>query len=167
MKQWLVILSMIFISSALNAGVFAESANKSHKDSIYAKTGFTRGGIAFGVAWERNASRNWSAGAYVHQQSEDAQNGGIGATAVGAMFGAHFFKRGWDLYIQPGFGMVMADNGADKETAIGPSMIMGLKFQKSKTLSFGLERGSYHGWFATDFKGQIAEVIMATIHIGL
>jgi hypothetical protein len=168
MKKWVFIFVLILFYGSTHASVFAESAKESHKNSIYGKTGFSAGGLALGGAWEHNYNRTLSLGGYLHIQPKDDKSAfGTGITALGGFVGAHFFKRNWDFYIQPGFGMVMADFLTKKETALGPSLNMGIKYQYSKSLAFGMERSTFYGWFASDYKGFITDVLLATVHFGM
>ncbi|MBT4761160.1 MAG: hypothetical protein HOO06_05620 [Bdellovibrionaceae bacterium] len=165
-KLLLVVVSALSLNIA-QAAVFAESASQSHKDSVYGKLGFSRGGLAIAGEFERNVNRTYSLGAILHIQPKDDTAGAAGLTAIGGYVGMHIFKRSWDFYVKPGFGILMADSGSNKETALGPQFNMGVKFQYSKDIAFGMERSTFHGWLASDFKGMITDVVMATFQYGL
>ena len=168
----LFFITSLFVSNAHSA-YYADSTNKKNKDSIYGKLGFSGGGVVLGATWERRKNSSISYGAYGIMVGDDdaALINQIGITALGAMAAAHYYKKAWDFYVQPGFGIVMvkSKNGAQSadETTLGPAMAIGIKYQYSRNVSYGLEKKSVHSWFGSDHKGQLGEVMLFTFHMGI
>lgn len=112
---------------------------------------FSRGGLALSADYEYPMHQTFGLGGFfrMNQKSEDPAV--TGATMLGAFIRPHFHRRGWDLYVAPGFGLMMVDapSTGEDETALGPSMAVGLLYQLTDSIAVGSEWFMATPWFAS------------------
>lgn len=146
-------LSLIFLvlfSSQVYAAALAESAHKRSEFSAYGNTGFSQGGLHLGGDLEYGFKKTWSLGAFGRFYPEYKVSNTVvrnGLLSFGGFVRVHFFKREWDFYASPGFGVQMVEMGSKDETGFGPSLALGMQYQLTKSISIGMENMRHYGWF--------------------
>lgn len=138
-------------------GFAAPMAFQSSSSQANVNLGFNRGALAIGGSYESGAGdANW--GGYLYHQTEKKDSGTVVVTQVttfGAMLNMHVFKKtNVDVYVAPGFGLIMAEDAAgDSKTAFGPSMKIGAQYALNNKMRLGIERFLVTNWFDTDLSG--------------
>lgn len=134
------------------------------KNALLVNFGFTRGGMALGLDYEYGAHRTFGLGGYFRMYPDHRDPNADGITTIGGFIRPHFNRQAWDLYFSPGFGMISVDpaSGADEETLIGPSLAIGLLYEFSPAISFGVEQMNLYSWFGeNDYRGGVSEEFLA------
>jgi hypothetical protein len=161
-------ISFTIVSAAIalliGSSVWAqETANVSSEHAFLVNLGFTRGGMGLGVDYENGSNRAFGWGGYLrmYPDSDTPGNGAAEITAMGAFIRPHFTKQAWDLYVSPGFGIVQTEANGDDESGLGPALMLGLLYQMSGNMAFGVEQMSIYAWTNEDIRGGITEDLLA------
>ncbi|MCB0415768.1 MAG: hypothetical protein KDD50_15620, partial [Bdellovibrionales bacterium] len=104
-------LAILVFAGQAHALTFAESAHNKNQSTLYGNVGFYGGEIALGVEYETEIEKSHSAGGFFRYFG-----GNPSAIALAGYIRIHTFKRAWDFYVSPGFGLL---NGSS-ETVLGP-----------------------------------------------
>jgi hypothetical protein len=129
------------------------------KHALLVNFGYTRGGMGLGLDYENGIHRTFGVGGYFRMYPDNDDPAAAGITAIGAFIRPHFNRQAWDFYVSPGFGMISyepAGNGND-ETLLGPSFALGLLYEFTSAISFGVEQMSLYNWFGEeDYRGNVS-----------
>ncbi len=125
--------------------------------------GVNTGGFSLGADYEYQGSNSFGLGGYTrfYQKDSTAPGTSAGYFTFGAFIRPHFYKKGWDLYVSPGFGVVNIDATSGKsETSMGPSLALGLMYQLQNQIAFGVENMKTYSWFNEDYRGLLINDFM-------
>jgi len=158
-----ILVSVFLSTTVLSASAFAaEAANTSSPHNLLFNFGWTEGGMSFGMDYENNFDRTYGLGGYVRMYGDDDDRGEL--TTFGVFVRPHFTRQSWDLYVSPGFGYVQEDRvvGNSDESYFGPSLAIGLLYQFTYAMAFGVENFQIYGWFGDDeVSGQRSNELLA------
>lgn len=143
-----------------------ETANPNSQHALLVNFGFSAGGMALGVDYENGYHRTFGLGGYLRMYPDaDGNDRKLGAApqvnAYGAFIRPHFTRQAWDFYISPGFGIVQYELGQVDETSLGPVLMIGLLWQASGTMAFGMEQTSIYAWMNEDIRGHLSDELLA------
>ena len=153
-------LGFLILATVISSLASAQDYSPS-KNSIYGGLGFTEGGLGIGVDYEYNGLRDFGVGGYVriYQKDDKGTNQKEGITTLGGFIRPHFTKKSWDLYVSPGFGLIMIDsqytgtNQPGDTTGLGTSLAIGLMYEISNSVALGVENMRTWMWFSEDWRG--------------
>lgn len=139
-----------------------ETANPTAQHAILVNWGFTAGGMALGADYENGIHRTFGIGGYIRMYPDgDDDNPAAEVNAFGAFIRPHFTRQAWDFYVSPGFGFVSVDNGNDDESTLGPIFMVGLLYQFSGPMAFGVEQTHIYAWLDEDIRGEVMSEMLA------
>lgn len=164
MKLFSIILLTLGMTHSASAMTFAETVASSHDQFVTGALGITRGGISFAAEYERKLDRLIHWGGYL--RIEPKGNGAPSITSIGAFARPHIYERNLELYISPGFGLHMIDNGTS-ETVLGPSLSVGALYQLNDKMAVGFDNMKIYGWTANTLKGLIADSFLVSFKYAL
>ncbi|MEZ4872359.1 MAG: hypothetical protein R2827_08970 [Bdellovibrionales bacterium] len=87
-------------------------------------------------AYEYSYHRTYSVGGVLHIEPKDEPIPSI--SVIHGFLRPHFYQRTWDLYVSPGFGIAIVDDGTNDETVIGPSLAFGVLYPVVRRLCRGV-----------------------------
>lgn len=134
------------------------------KNALLVNFGVTPGGAALGLDFENGFNRTFGLGGYFRIDPDDQTNHRNGITTIGGFIRPHFSRQQWDLYVSPGFGIVFLKpgDGSSTQTLLGPSWAIGLLYEFTGAVSFGLESMNYYSWLGKDaYRGELQNDLMA------
>jgi hypothetical protein len=171
-KRLLVLLTILSAVPSLAAGrapakatvksAPAASAGAPTESSMNNNVGVTLAfpnSIAIGVDYEHKMENALGVGGYfkfIGKQDSGTTHPGI--MAIGVQGAAHYDSGPFDLYIAPGFGIIVIDavgSGQDK-TTVGPRLATGVLYQITPMIAAGFEHSFYYAWFDKDVGGLVA-----------
>jgi hypothetical protein len=134
------------------------------QNAIQVNIGFTRGGMGLGLDYEYGKTRTFGIGGYLRIYPDDTNPHADGITTIGAFIRPHFNRQNWDFYLSPGFGLISykpVTPGLSDETLLGPSLGLGLLYEFTPQVAFGIEQMTLSSWLGKDlYRGQISQEIM-------
>lgn len=164
MKIWAFLLALV-IWAPTSQAASSETTYDIYNHAVYGTLGFWEGGMVIGGEYEYPHSRTFGIGGLARYYSKDSDrpsgNGGSSAFVIGGFVRPHFNRRAWDLYVSPGFNLMMIDGPNDDETVLGPSFTIGLLYQMKRTMALGIDHTTFVGWFNDDYRGAILIDVMA------
>ena len=132
--------------------------------------GFDQTAANLAGEYESKQSDLHGMGGYIFIQTEKKESGVVTVpqiTALGGYMPVHLTNRSQlDVYVAPGAGIAMVKVGTSTETAVGPSLKMGVDYHTSSTLSWGLQYSTYFNWLNSK-AGSGYEVSQATVKFAL
>ncbi len=153
----------IFALIAMTTTYAQETANVNSQHSLLVNLGFSEGGMALGADYENGANRTFGWGGYLrlYPDNDDRDLGNAAQiNAFGAFIRPHFTRQAWDLYVSPGFGIVQYERGSVDETSFGPILMLGLLYQFSGQMAFGVEQTSIYAWMNEDIRGKVSDELL-------
>lgn len=154
-----ITLALLSLCTAFFASA-AHAEFEEGKNSMLFAFGFTEGGLGLGFDFEHGYHRTFGIGGYFRMYPDSNSNPTAdGITTVGAFIRPHFSRQAWDFYLSPGFGMISIDPASanrDDETLLGPSFAIGLLYEFTPQVSFGVEQMSLYSWFGEEnYRGSV------------
>ena len=135
----------------LTAGTFSAQAQDK---SVRALLGFRQGALHIGADFEAKQTSLYGFGGYFFMQTEqDGANEAAVAEvmAIGGNVPLHLLNdSNLDLYVAPGFGIAMVEQGTADETTFGPSLKMGAEYKVSPTVKVGAQYSKYFNWMSDE-----------------
>ncbi len=159
---------LLFLSaSGASAQVYSESVNSRNPHSILGNITFAQGGLGLGADYEYAYSRTHGIGGYARMYQKDDDRGANGIVAIGGFIRPHFNKKSWDLYLSPGLAIISVDGtGTRKDvTTLGASLALGLLYQVSPTIAFGIENMKHYVWFDADYRGLVMDELSLKLRV--
>lgn len=132
--------------------------------------GFRSGAPTFGAAYDHRVSDGYHLGGFLNfaGDEEDAGVREIITIAGRAKIGFRPISPDLNLYVAPGFGIHMIEDGSLKDgddvTAIGPTMQLGVTYQATPTTAFGVEVLNIYNWL-NDEATTDAQMVNATVTV--
>lgn len=156
-----LMLLTVLISSWASAEIGDLSLSR-NQNAILVNASFAGGGFSLGADFEHQLS-SFGIGGYArfYQEDDEAPGTSPGVFSFGAFVRPHFYRRAWDLYVSPAFGVHMVESGDEDDTAIGPGLMLGLLYQFTGNMSFGMEYIGLYGWFTEDYRTRIVDDLAA------
>lgn len=165
-------MKKIILSALLSLAPFVAHADFAQgSNALLANFGFNAAGVLIGFDYEHGYDRTYGLGGYFRMYPEKEKTSGnhqysqAGVTAVGGFIRPHFNRQNWDFYVSPGFGFFSYDkagSAVDAESLMGPSLGIGLLYEITANISFGIEDFMIVGWFGEDaYRGVASEEITA------
>ncbi|MCC7403582.1 MAG: hypothetical protein IT288_04210 [Bdellovibrionales bacterium] len=161
MKFWAIVIAMMIWAPLKTHAASSETTYDIYNHAAYATLGFWEGGLVIGGEYEYAFDRTFGLGGLARYYSKDNDKGAPSIFVLGGFVRPHFNRREWDLYVSPGFNLMMIDSQRDDETVLGPSITLGLLYQGGRSVAFGIDSTSFAGWFNDDFRGVILTDVMA------
>ncbi len=133
--------------TAMTAGSLTANAQSSLRGLL----GFSGGVVNIGADYEAKQDNTFGFGGYFFLQT-DEENSVSEVMAIGAFAPVHLLNHSKvDLYIAPGFGILMIDEGnpnGDDATTVGPSLKIGVDCRISRNLKAGIQYMNYYNWLS-------------------
>lgn len=156
--------------SGLAAAQMDVNAAKAMQHNFSVLGSMSRGGFAFGAAYEYmyDSATGVSAIFRNFPKSGEAANNyhtTNGYMILGAGLGHHFFKGKWDLAFTPSFNLISIDSyydgspasakEPDDTTTMGPGLSISLLWTLTERIAVGFDYSNYWVWFEEDFRGNV------------
>lgn len=129
------------------------SSSGAGDNNVYAKLVPYGGGVGFGATYEKSSGSNFGfgGGALILPEKKSGTDTRPGLTAIGGNLFLHFPVDIVDLYVAPGFNLMMMESGTEDKTTIGASLTVGTLAQVTENVAVGIEYSQYHPWFNKEF----------------
>ncbi|SMF64894.1 hypothetical protein [Pseudobacteriovorax antillogorgiicola] len=124
----------------------AVASAKKSKSYVNGYFGYGQGGIAIGADYEMKWDKVAGWGGYL--LSYGSSDTGPGGLAVGGFLRPHIRKKGYDLHLTAGFGLLNYETQAESSTALGPLIGFGCTKKITKDIYIGLDSMHHYGWFS-------------------
>ncbi|MCB0367401.1 MAG: outer membrane beta-barrel protein [Bdellovibrionaceae bacterium] len=160
MKFWALALALLIWAPLQSRAASSETTYDIYNHAVYGTIGFARGGLVIGGEYEYPYDRTFGLGGLARYYSKDKDKGEPSVFVIGGFVRPHFNRREWDLYVSPGFNLMMIDGNNNDETVLGPSLSFGLLYQMKRTMAMGVDHTVWAGWFNDDFRGVILTDLM-------
>lgn len=155
-------LLISLMSVNVNALTFAESVASDNQHFITGHFGISKGGFTLGADYEYAYDRTYTIGGYLKLMPKDEPSV-PSITAIGAFFRPHIYKRTWNFYLSPGFGLMMVDGAVNDETVLGPSIAWGLSYQLNDKFAMGFENMKLYSWTGSTYKGLLSDTLLLNV----
>lgn len=127
------------------------SSGYSGEKTLKLSAGMTKSALHFGAQYEMAQTAGSSFGGYLFNQSEKESASVPSVLALGGQFCFHLLDSGANkIYLSPGFGLFKSKFDGEEETALGPSLRVGVNWSLQNGASLGLERFEVFNWTSSD-----------------
>ncbi|MBX7231683.1 MAG: hypothetical protein K1X29_06320 [Bdellovibrionales bacterium] len=145
--------------------------NQSNPHVIYGALGFTEGGLAVGGDYEYTGHKDFGVGGYFRlYQKDDSGISKEGISTIGGFLRTHLYRKPWDFYLSPGFGIVAINSNSrslDDTTSLGPSLSIGLLYELNKNVEIGVENMRTWVWLDSTWHGLRVDDLLFKVRINL
>lgn len=151
-----VVISLILLSQQVLANTSATR--------IMVKSGFGRGGLAFGGEYILPETTEEALTLYLSIHSKKESESVAGLKTVGAAARISHQLGAYEVFISPGFGVIDYDLGDEEELLLGPKLSYGFQAELNAGMYLGLEVEKLYSWIG-EKTGLMSDVMMATLTI--
>jgi opacity protein-like surface antigen len=150
--------------AAITAATLSANAQMSGNSSLRALLGFTSSSVNLGGDFEVRQSHLYGVGGYFFMGSDQDGTGNKVTVpevlAVGGFAPVHLLSDDMiDVYIAPGFGFAKVKypgTGNPDDTAIGPTLKLGVEYRVAQTVKLGLQYFVVSNWMSDELLDQLA-----------
>lgn len=133
------------------------SASFSGDKELKISLGMNASALNFGVQLEMPQGQGTAFGGYLFNQSEKDTANIAGVLALGGQFCLDLLNSGKNtVYVAPGFGFFKSESNGESETALGPSLRLGVNWILQNGGGLGLERFEVYNWTSSEASGSAA-----------